>query len=104
MDDIDEAEFDAWAALSEADQDAILEREMQAYADWLESLTPVQRYAYHRRFVLQTCAGWRKTMRAIGELGVFRERLRIGQRRLAELRATRPTSAAMPAGHFAASP
>lgn len=86
----DDMEWGRWMALTEAEQNAELDRAQRAHAAFLDSLSAAESYAYHRGFVLKTCAGWRRLIRQ-WDLDVFHDHLRTSQKRLLELRAWRAT-------------
>jgi len=81
----DDDEWEAWLALSDAQQDAIVEREMRAYMQWFESLTPLQQYRHCRKRAVDTCLRWRKVIRQL-DLPVFHTQLRASQRSLLRVR------------------
>lgn len=62
-DDDFEERFEEFCAMSEAEVDAALEREMAAYDKWYDSLTPLQQYRHSRRLAVENCRGWRKLTR-----------------------------------------
>jgi hypothetical protein len=85
-DDDDELDWDEWMSMSDAQHDAILDREMAAYSKWFSALTPLQQYRHRRRRGVETCLRWRSTIGRF-DLPVFREHLRTSQRLLLKARA-----------------
>ena len=87
-DDDFETSFEEFSALSEAQQDAMLEREMAEYCRWFDSLTPLEQYRVGRRSAVEGALVWRRTIRMLGaEPGsFFHEQLRDRQKRMARLR------------------
>lgn len=65
MDD-DDLDWEEWMEMSDAQHDAILERTMREYSQWLDRLTLKQRVAHHRKNALRGCLTWRKLMREHG--------------------------------------
>ncbi len=92
-DDDYEDRFEEFCAMTEAEQDAELEREMAAYVRWLDSLTPLQRYRYYRTRAVNGCLTWRKTIKMLkAEPGsIFHGYLRDRQKGLVRLRIERTT-------------
>lgn len=78
-------DWDEWIALSDDQQDAIMAREMAEHVKWFNALTPLQQYRSRRRRSLETCAGWRRHIKAL-DLPVLREYLRATQRSLLKAR------------------
>lgn len=83
--DDDDLDWDEWVAMSDAQHDAILDREMAEYSRWFNSLTTLQQYRHRRRRGLATCKSWRKTIGKL-DLQVFRDHLRTSQRLLLKAR------------------
>lgn len=89
---MDDLEFEEWDRLTDEQQEAIVQREEARYFRWLDSLSPDQRYAYHRGKAVENCLRWRKIMREHGMVGEFwTGMLRQRQIRLVKLRAWRAT-------------
>lgn len=84
MTDDDDLAWEEWLSKSDAQQDAELEREMQKFCDWIDSLTPIELYQYHRRSRLRLCLNNRRLMKRFPEL--FTPFLRSTQKRLLEAR------------------
>lgn len=87
----DDLDWDEWMQMTDAQQDAALEREMQIYNEWWDSLTPLEQYRSSRRTTLEGCLVYRKAMRSLGDF--MREYLRQRQIRLVKLRVWRATGA-----------
>jgi len=85
-DDDDEIAFEEWDAMSDAQQDAALERAMKEYSDGLDRMTPQQLYRYRRNRRLDLCLKQRRLIREFPGLDTFRNMLRATQRRLVEAR------------------
>lgn len=90
-DDDFEERFEEFCAMSEAEVDAVLEREMAAYNRWWDSLTPLQRYRISRSSALEGCLVWRRSIRSGLDSEFFVEQLRNRQKRLVKLRIERAT-------------
>ncbi|HET8636019.1 MAG TPA: hypothetical protein VFL96_04135 [Acidobacteriaceae bacterium] len=82
----DDLFWEEWLSLSDAQRDAIVDREMAEYSRWFSTLTPIQQYRHRRKRNLETCLGWRRTLRRM-DIPVIREHLRRTQRLLLKLRA-----------------
>src|SRR5579863_7365328 len=90
---MNEIEMEEWMALTDEQQEAVLDREMRELQRLLDKQTPKQRYAYSRRSWLRNCLGWRRHARGpLGDLPIFREHLRKAQIGLVKLRAWRATN------------
>jgi hypothetical protein len=89
----DDLDWDEWMEMTDAQQEAALEREMQLYNEWWDSLTPLEQYRHSRRSAVEGCLVWRKSMRALGGGDFLREYLRQRQLRLVKLRVWRATGA-----------
>lgn len=50
--EIDEAEWDRWMTLSDAQMDAEVEAEDRKFTEFLDAMTPLQSYRYWRHFIL----------------------------------------------------
>jgi hypothetical protein len=85
----DDIDMDEWMQMSDAEHDAVLEREMRIYYEWWDSLTPLQQYRHSRRRALEGCLVWRQSIGIFGE--GMREYLRQRQIRLVKLRVWRAT-------------
>lgn len=86
----DDVAMEDWMQMSDAERDAILEREMRAYNEWYDRLTPLQRYRRSRGINVRLCRDWRRHLKTL-EIEVFREHLRSAQIRLLKLRIQRAT-------------
>jgi hypothetical protein len=87
-DGLEDADWDAWMAMSDVQIDRELAVSAKRYNEFLESMTPDQLYRYRRRGTLRSCMGSRLLMREHG-FGFYREYLRQAQIRLVRLRAER---------------
>jgi hypothetical protein len=85
-DDDDELDWDEWMSMSDAEHEAILDREMAEYSQWFNALTPLQQYRHRRQRGVRTCLGWRRIIRKL-DLQVIRDHLRTSQRLLLKMRA-----------------
>lgn len=91
QDDDFEERFEEFCSMSEAQVDAVLEREMAAYNRWWDSLTPLRRYQISRRSALEGCMAWRRSIRQGWCVELFTGYLRDRQKRLLGLRIERAT-------------
>lgn len=91
----DDLDWDEWMSLSEAQQEAEVDREMAAYARWYDSLSLAGQIAHCRRGALDNCRSSRRLIRLpqcpeiIRE--TTRERLKAAQVRLLKIRIWRAT-------------
>ncbi len=76
--------------LTEEQQDAELQREMDRYYAMLRGMTMAKFVAHKRSSILRNCLGFRRHI-AMFDIPVFREHLRSSQRQLVKLRAFRAT-------------
>lgn len=83
----DDLDWDEWMAMSEEQHDAILKNTMREYYEWLNRLTPLQRYRYFRRKALEGCLTWRRIIALVGSAGWSIEYLKNRQKSLLKLRA-----------------
>lgn len=92
-DDDFEERFEEFCAMTEAEQEAELAREMAAYDRWINSMTPIELYRFHRRSAVFGCKTWRNTIEMLkAEPGsIFHDFLRERQKRLLKLRIERAT-------------
>ncbi len=91
-DGMDDADWDEWMQLPEEEIDARVERAEREYFEWLDNLTPDQRYRYDRQRAVEACIKWRKLCRNAGLIGEFwTSQLRERQMRLLKLRIWRAT-------------
>lgn len=90
-DDDFEERFEEFSKLTEAQVEAVLEREMAQYAKWWDSLTPLQQYRRSRRSALEGCMAWRRLIRQGWCVELFTGYLRKRQKRLLKLRIQRAT-------------
>ena len=61
-DGFDEADWDEWMTLSDAEQDRRVLAAEREYFEWLDSLSPLQRYRYDRGSALRSLAKARKLL------------------------------------------
>lgn len=59
----DEAEWDRWMTLSEAEAEREVEAANREYTEFLNAMTPLQEYRYWRRFVLTSIMENRRRLR-----------------------------------------
>lgn len=85
-DDDDGVDLEEWDAMSDEQQEAELSRQMDRYAEWYNTLTPLQQYRHRRRRGLRTCLGWRRSIKRM-DAPIFREHLHTSQRLLLKMRA-----------------
>ena len=89
----DDVAMEEWLSLSDEQQDAILEREMIAYAKWWGSLTPRIQARIVLRRIMENRARLRKpelcTIRY--EVKLWKEGIRRNQRQLVKIRIWRST-------------
>lgn len=95
-DDDFEERFEEFNKMTEAQQEAEIAREMAAYNEWWDGLTPLRRYRISRRSALEGCMVWRRTIRSLGGEprdpdDFFVQQLRQRQKRLLKLRIERAT-------------
>ena len=90
-DDDFEERFEEFCAMSEAEVEAVLEREMAAYNRWWDSLPPLRQYQVSRGMALEGCRNWRKLIRQGWCVELFTGYLRDRQKRLVKLRIERST-------------
>lgn len=84
----DQADWETWLELSEAEQDAELDAAIREHNEWWATLTPVQQYAVSRHNTLRSCISSRNLLKQ-HDLSIFRENLRSSQKRLLQLRMKR---------------
>ncbi len=89
--DDDEARWEDWLELTEAQQDATLDREMAEYGRWIDSLTESQRQARSVRSWLAICVRYRRILKKMPEMTFIRERLRDSQRHLLKIKIWKAT-------------
>lgn len=93
--DSDALDWDDWMGLSEAEQEAEVDREMAAYARWYSDLSLAGQIAHSRRVTLDNCLSSRRLIQLphcpeiIRE--TTRERLKAAQVRLLKIRIWRAT-------------
>ncbi len=91
----DDLDWDEWMGLSEAEQEAALDREMAAYNRWYDGLTLAGQIAHGRRRALDNCRSARRLIRipSCPEIvrQTARERLKAAQVRLLKIRIWRAT-------------
>lgn len=98
MDDIeDELRWEEWMQLSDEQTEAICDRHMKRYVDWVSSMTPTQWYRYQRRSALRSLREGRKFLAdpALHRIECIdqmqRERIKANRLRLLKLRIFRST-------------
>lgn len=91
----DDLDWDEWMGLSEAEQEAIVDREMAAYIRWYEGLTLAGQIAHIRRWTLSNCRSTRRLILRPHCPEIIRqdarERLKAAQVRLLKIRIWRAT-------------
>ena len=91
----DALDWDEWMGLSEAEQGAIVDREMAAYSRWYDGLTLAGQIAHCRRGALDNCLSARRLIRLPHCPEIIqqdtRERLKAAQVRLLKIRIWRAT-------------
>lgn len=90
-DDEDDLEMDEWLKLTDAQQDAILDREMKAHTQWFDALPLAQQQRHCIRGALRNCVKWRALMARLPAMDFMRDQLKQRQRRLLVLRIWRQT-------------
>lgn len=94
-DEIDEAEWDRWMSLSEAEQEAELRQVEAEYHRWIDSMSAAAYYRYQRGSWLRIAAKSRRFLRARHGIEVLdeitRDRLRLAQVTMVKLRIFRAT-------------
>ncbi len=93
--DDDGLDWDEWMLLSPDEQEAIVDREMRAYAHWYAALSLPQQIGHRRRITLDNCRSARRLMRHEHCPQIIvddaRARLKAAQVRLLKVRAWRET-------------
>ena len=91
----DDLDWDEWMDLSEAEQEAAVDREMAAYNRWYDSLTLAGQIAHSRRSTLSNCRSTRRLILHPLCPEIIRqdarERLKAAQVRLLKIRIWRAT-------------
>lgn len=91
----DDLDWDEWMDLSEAEQEAAVDREMAAYNRWYDGLTLAGQIAHGRRSALSNCRSTRRLIRHPRCPEIIRqdarERLKAAQVRLLKIRIWRAT-------------
>lgn len=79
----DEAEWDRWMTLSEAEADREVAAADREYTDFLNAMTPLQEYRYWRRFVLTSIMENRRRLRnpALCQIEIITQMWRDGIKR-----------------------
>jgi hypothetical protein len=92
MDNFDEdLAMEEWMAMTDQQQEAILDREIKAHAEWFDSLPLKTQTAISRRRTPESIMSWRRMMRDNPLMDIGMNYLRQGQRRLLKLRIWRAT-------------
>jgi len=82
-DDMDEDEFEEWCAMSEDQQDAILEASMREAIEIRSKADPARLYAHDRKQKLMSIIRWRRLLREQNLIGgFFHDQLKERQRSL----------------------
>lgn len=91
----DDVDWDEWMKLSDDQQDAIVNREMKAYGEMLDEMSPDELYRYKRQFILGTLKRSRAGIRlhAWTAESLMRHVIRPSQKNLLALRIWRQTGA-----------
>ena len=84
MTDEEDLEWEEFMEMSDAQIDAVLEREMKKYNEQLKQLDSKQLYRYFRSRRLELCLKQRKLAKEFPD--IFKPMLRATQRRLLEAR------------------
>ncbi|KAB7784056.1 hypothetical protein [Methylorubrum populi] len=91
----DALDWDEWMGLSEAEQEAAVDREMAAYSRWYDGLTLAGQIAHCRRAALDNCLSSRRLIQASYCPEIIRqssrEQLKAAQVRLLKIRIWRAT-------------
>ena len=91
----DALDWDEWMELSDAEQEAIVDREMAAYSRWYDGLTLAGQIAHCRRGTLDNCRSARRLIRLPHCPEIIRrtsrESLKAAQVRLLKIRIWRAT-------------
>ena len=91
----DDLDWDEWMGLSDAEQEAAVDREMTAYSRWYDGLTLAGQIAHCRRGALDNCLSARRLIRLPQCPEIIRqttrERLKAAQVRLLKIRIWRAT-------------
>ena len=93
----DDVATEEWMALTEAQQDAQINREMAEYNSWYDSLSREQQTRVDTRSALRSIMENRRRLRTpslctIGYVvGLWKDGVRRGQKRLVKIRACRET-------------
>ncbi len=93
--DADELDAEEFYALSDTQQDAVLNREMKNYSDMLDRMTPQQLYRHRRHFTLDVIRRQRSLVKEFPY--IFKDKVRDSQRRLLKWRIEYRTGAVV--GH-----
>jgi hypothetical protein len=86
----DDLDWDEWMKMSDAQHDAILDREMKAYNEWFDRLPQDEQIRHCVRRCLQNCVGARRNLKTF-PIDFMRKMLKQSQMRLLKLRAWRQT-------------
>ena len=59
----DDVDWEEWMSMTDAQQEAALDRELKAYAEMLEEMSADEYYAHKRHFIMRTINGARANAR-----------------------------------------
>lgn len=76
---VDEEEF---FALTDSQQEAVLDREMRAYNAMLDNMTPCQLYEHRRKIRVDLCLKQRRIIKEFPYIDMLRKMLKDNQRGL----------------------
>ena len=81
--ELDEAEWDRWVALSEEQIQAEIDAANREFADFLNTMTPLQHYRYWRRYILTSIMENRRRLRdpALAHISIIDQMFRDGIKR-----------------------
>ena len=90
-DDDHDLDMEEWFEMTDAQHDAVLDREMAAHTRWWNSLSTAEQIASSRRRAVKNCLSWRRSVSKFGVAmnGFWLEQLRLRQTRLLKIRAWR---------------
>lgn len=86
MSDHDDIEAELFAEMSDAEQEAELERLQQEYVKMIDSMTREELYVYRRHRAIDLCRKVRTNLREFPDISVFSEILRRTQKRMLSAR------------------
>jgi hypothetical protein len=86
----DDIEMEEWLEMSEAQQNAALERAMREYGRMIDAMPEKDRIRHFIRGALANCRSYRRTLKVL-DIDIIRQHLRGCQHRLLKLRIWRQT-------------